>query len=143
MGNEQPDLYNTSFFIDEAWIWADCRTSKENIKFTNFILQSSKQDTNIYLTAQENSQNDKRIRGNQHLITICNRQILVNGKFKNIDNITRILPKEIQDKLYISFKTFEYKYIGIEKILHLRERGSIKASAIFPLYNTHQKMKNE
>lgn len=140
-GKTQPQLNNISFLLDEFWIWFDSRSSNENKMATNFLLQSSKQDTNIYMTAQDNSQNDKRIRQNQHFITICDRRILQNGKLKRIKTERRILPSQYWSKLYILAKTYKYQLLGIERGIKLISKETIKAETMFKLYDTHQKIK--
>lgn len=142
-GKEGTTFYNTTFLLDEFWIWFDCRTSSENKLATNFLLQSSKEDTDIYLTAQDNDQNDKRVRRNQHFVTICERKQLIGNRLRRIRSEQRILPFEIQRKLYIYCKTYKYELIGLERKLKLTQKLPLKALPIFKLYNTHQKIKSE
>ena len=102
LGQEQPSLENTCFLLDELWIWLDCRDALSNKVATYFFLQSSKDDSLIYITSQAFSQNDKRIKENYHRLSMCNRQILKNdGKYYNISEDRRFLPEHINQRLYI------------------------------------------
>lgn len=143
LAKEQPPLNNISFGFDELWVWLGSRSfaSKDNILATNFFLQSSKGDCNIYLTTQDNSQNDIRIRQNQHFVSVCERRILIEGKYKRLSDEKRVLPLNLQELLYINYKTFGYRFVNYEKISYLKERGFIKAKSIFELFDTHQKIK--
>ncbi len=140
LGQEQPNLGNSCFLLDELWIWLDCRDAVANKVATYFFLQSSKDDSKIYITSQAFSQNDKRIKENYHRLSICNRQILDEGKFYNINEEKRFLPEELNRKLYI--RNVEYKkssslYFALKKDFVMR----LKADKIFPLFETRQKIK--
>ena len=144
LGETQPDLYNKSFFLDEFWIWFDSRKSRDNVLATNFLLQSSKQDTNIYMTSQDNMQNDLRVRQNTHFYTTVKRCLLMpEGKLQQITEGQRILPENMQDKLYIEYMTYAMRMTGFSKEPYLKETGAIKGNKIFKLYDTHQKVKSE
>ena len=106
------------------------------------LLQSSKEDSNCYLTAQDNDQNDKRIRRNQHFVTICDRRELINNKLKKIYTEDRILAPQQQERLYILCNTYKYQLNGIERGLKHISKFPLYAKPIFNLYNTHQKIKN-
>lgn len=143
LGKEQPDLYNTTFLFDEFWIWFDSRKSHDNTIATNLLLQSSKQDTRIFMTSQDNMQNDVRVRKNTHFYTTVERVIKLGNAFRKIDEGERILDKSIQDKLYIKYKTYGMKIVGYTRMPYLKQSGLIKASEIFRLYDTHQKIKSD
>jgi len=140
LGKEQPSLDNTCFLLDELWIWLDCRDAKANQIATYFFLQSSKDDANIYITAQALSQNDKRIKDNFHRISFCNRVLKIDGEYHTFNNEKRFLSKDIQKILYIENKEYRKKNsmsFDLEKDFTLR----IKASVFFSLYNTKEKIK--
>lgn len=143
LAKKQPNTTNHSYGFDELWIWLDCRTSQQNRIGSYFFLQSSKGDTKIYLTAQDNTQNERRIRFNQHLISICERRILINKKLRKITSEKRILPVKYQNKLYIKVKTYSQKIIGFDRELLLKDTQYIHAKTIFKLYDTNIKIKNE
>lgn len=131
---------NISIGFDELWVWMDSRQSIINSVSTYFFLQSSKDDTNIRATAQTNMQIDVRFRKNLHRISTCDRVFIKDGKEYQINTSDRILSDEMQKYLYI--KVIEYKHVSHhihnsmvqDKILY------IKASNIFKLYNTRQKI---
>lgn len=90
---------NSAIAIDEAHVWVDSRTSqkKTNLLFTYLMLQTGKQDVNLYYTTQEFGQVDKRLRqrtdiaieverrGNRHKMKIhdfnedIRKTVLLNG----------------------------------------------------------------
>jgi len=141
LAQTQPDTRNISFGFDELWIYLDCRSSQENKIATYFFLQSSKGDTQVYITAQDNSQNDLRIRTNQHLLTVCERRILVDKKLKKISDEQRHLPSWINNKLYIIARTYVQKIVIYQRDYVFKKRQIIKAKPIFNLYDTNYKMK--
>lgn len=145
LAKEQPNLKNISFGLDELWINLGSRSSMShsNILGSFFFLQSSKGDTFIYLSSQDNSQNEKRIRDNQHLITICSRRLLINGNLVKISDELRDVGEKYYDKLFISFKTYSQVMRGIQKELKLKEKGFLKAQPIFNLYDTERKVKHD
>lgn len=142
-GKEQPNLLNISLGFDEIWLWADCRKSAKNTIMTYFFLQSSKGDTKIYLSAQDDKQIDIRVRNNQHFLSVCTRKLILNGEKFKINDSIRILPKPIQPYLYINVKTYSQKLIGFNRQMKLKKNRNIKAQPIFKLFDTHKKMKNE
>lgn len=139
IGKTGKELLNISIGVDESWIYWDARKSAKNVYYTNFVLQSSKDDTKLYLTAQNNNQQDLRIRNNAHIITTCERGLLDNGKFKKITSLDRILPPDIQNNLYIKAVSYSFKLVGMVKMPYKYSTEIIKASDIFKLYNTHEK----
>lgn len=64
MAEEGFDFRNAVIVIDEAHIWLDSRTaaSKLNRLFTYFVLQTGKEDINLYYTTQDFGQVDIRLR---------------------------------------------------------------------------------
>lgn len=134
---------NISFGFDELWIWLDCRKAMENTIMTYFFLQSSKGDTKIYFTTQNEGQNDLRIKQNIHLISTCERRLLIEGKFKKISDEIRILPPPFQRFLIIKVKTYVRRLIGLESELVKKKTTRLVASKIFPLYDTNIKQKYE
>lgn len=141
MAIQQPNLKGVSFGFDELWIWLDCRDSMSNKVATYFFLQSSKGDTRIYLSAQDEGQNEMRIRRNKHLITTCERRLLIDKKMRKISSEQRILPIEYQPYLYIKIRTYTQTFFGMERDFKIKEEKYIKANTIFPLYDTNLKMK--
>ena len=144
VGKER-NLNNLCFGFDEFWIFlAESRNamSKENKLVSYLFNQSSKGHTLIYLTAQRNSQNENRIRENQHLLTICRRKLLIDNKYKDISDEYRFLPNEYQNKLYIHAKTFKQKLNGLDSYFNIKEEKLIKANIYFKLYDTTQVILN-
>lgn len=138
------DLRNKVLFFDELWIWLDSRKAVENTVSTYFFLQSSKDDAEIYLTAQHNKQNDVRLRDNCSKIIECHRYIKVGKEYHRITNDTRFLETInpiLNDILYIGgdilVKTTSR---GITDFKY-RETEFIKAKPIFRLFNTRIKIK--
>lgn len=148
LGKKQPNLKNVAFFLDEFWIWFDSRMSMAgekagggNTLVTYFFNQSSKSDTYIYLTAQHNGQNDKRIRDNLHLLTTCKRVIKVGNSFYPINESKRFLSKKYLDILYIESTEHKRTTVwGITKLVPSK-KIYIKASYYFKLYNTSEVIK--
>jgi hypothetical protein len=78
---------DSCILVDEAHVWIDSRTSmkKQNLLFTYLLLQTGKEDVNMYYTTQDFGQVDKRLRqrtdiaihvrrkGDHHLLTIEDR----------------------------------------------------------------------
>src|SRR3989304_4513058 len=131
-------LENVAIGLDEIWIWLDCREAQKNTVFTYFFLQSSKDDTEIYLTAQNNEQIDRRIRQNLHKISQCSRAVLIDGEYKNINDEQRFLSDEMQDKLYIKVIDFKRMNFGLMSDMMPIETKFIFAKNIFKLYNTKE-----
>jgi hypothetical protein len=135
------DLNNIVFGFDEFWIWlSESRSAmtKEN-KLTSYMFnQSSKGKTIIFLTAQRNSQNENRIRENQHLLSLCTREVYDSGMFKKISDEHRVLPDEYQNKLYIRIKTLKQKLNGLESFYTKKQEMLIHAKTYFKLYNTNE-----
>lgn len=143
MAKNGTDTKNMSFGFDELWIWLDCRKAMSNTISTYFFLQSSKGDTRIYFTTQDEGQNDLRLKQNIHLITVCQRRLLLNGKLHKITDEIRELPKEIQQFLVIKYKTYVRRMVGLESELVIKKKGIVKAKPIFLLYDTNKKQKYE
>ena len=134
---------NICLGLDEVWLWFDSRKSggDDNVMSSYFFLQSSKTDMEIYLTAQHNMQFDKRIRDNQHKLIMCNRVLKGKKEYLNIDDEKRFLPLKYQKKLFIKAISFKrFNFIGETKMLpHSVEY--LKASNIFKLYDTTERIK--
>ena len=138
-----------SFLLDEFWIWADSRGSARSVTgrmLSYFYLQSSKDNINIYLTAQTGRQNDIRIRENLNVWGECERKVLIDKKMLSIPekqkHMRKNLPMFLQDRLFIkvtllrpSNKMVSYTTMEIFKINYLY------AKMIFPLYDTTHKLK--
>lgn len=131
---------NIAIGLDELWIWLDCRKSQANTVATYFFNQSSKDDTEIYFTAQWLKQIDVRMRQNLHRITQCSRVILENNKFKPISEEIRFLSPYYQNILYI--KTIDFKRVTFGNLTQLAPQKPryIKAKPIFGLFDTTQKI---
>lgn len=126
-----------SIGLDELWIWLDSRRSQENTIATWFFNQTSKSDMNIYFTAQNNKQNDSRLRNNMHKLTSCTRAVKENGKYNEISNETRFLNQEQLDLLYIVAVTYKMGIFGLE--YDYTER--VRAKKFINLYNTKEVIK--
>lgn len=132
------DIKNASFGLDEYWIWADGRraTSKVNIISSYMLLQSSKNNLNIYTTSQTNEQDDRRLRDNAHFRTYCEREIKKGDKFYSLVSDKRKLGEPYDSMLYLTFDTEKKTIYGW--IPYKRER--IKAKRFFTLFNTERRI---
>jgi hypothetical protein len=139
LGEKQPNLNNVSFLFDELWIYLDCRKAIENTIASYFFLQSSKDSSNIYLTAQNNEQNELRIKQNLHKYTECQRGIIHNGKFHHIESENRDLGEPLNSFLVIECKTYIRKGNINNSMWILQNITYIKAKSFFNLYNTREK----
>jgi len=145
IGKEQPSLDNCCFLLDELWLYlGDSRNSmSENNKLLSYFMLQSSKDMNleIFITAQNVSQNDKRIKQNFHKLSYCSRFLRnEKGKFVKLSEDKRFLEKEKQERLYIEEKLFFNHYGG------LKMKGKPlyhKANLWFGLYDTQQKIKSE
>lgn len=141
--NEDRILTNTCFLLDELWLWLmDSRGSmnKQSKLASYFFLQSSKDDTEIYITAQDNRQNDVRLRDNCHKISQCSRVLYIDNKFKAISDEKRFLSKADQERLYIKVMEFKKVNIGFYSDVKHSKTEYIKAKPLFQLYETRQKI---
>lgn len=143
LAKEETILKNVSIGIDEAWLFmGDSRRamSEDNIMSSYFFLQSSKDDTEIYLTAQHIGQLDNRIRNNCHKIIECSRVIKYKNKYYPINEEKRFLEKKYTDILYI--KAVEYKAVNLGGFRDyvVSKTYYVNAKNIFKLYDTTQKM---
>jgi len=142
-------LPNTTWALDEAWLWLDSR--KRDTILSYFYLQSSKDNANIYFTAQTDRQIDIRLKENLHYWIECERKILYQGKFINIpkeyrDKRTEI-PKDIQDLIFIYLKTkvpkvYSRGYADFDNYIIDSEKY-IYAKAFFDLFDTKKKIQME
>lgn len=146
--NDDIVIENVAFGFDELWMWLmDSRRSMGNEAKVGsyFFLQSSKDDSEIYITAQDNTQNDRRLRDNLHRITECKRVLLIDDKFISIGEENRFLERKygewINDYLFIEAQT--YKRVLTMGVLDLKltEKMHIPAKLIFNLYDTSKKIK--
>ena len=135
-------LKNVAMGFDELWIWLDARKSMSDTSILSsyFFLQSSKDDTNIYMTAQDMKQLEMRIRRNCHKVLHCSRVVLKDKKFQSINDEKRILSVEIQKNLYIKVNEFKRMTIGIVTDFHHYLTKYIYAKNVFPLFDTFQKV---
>lgn len=140
LSGKETNLKNVAFGLDELWIWLDCRKAQKNTVATYFFNQSSKDDSEIYFTAQWNQQIDKRIRMNLHKITQCSRVIIEDGNIYAIDEEQRFLSDSQQRKLYIKVANFKRVTVGMVSEMIPQEPRYIKADKIFKLYDTRQKI---
>lgn len=64
MATRKVELKRAAILLDEAHIWIDSRTSASKLSrvFTYFVLQTGKQDINLYWASQRLSQVDLRLR---------------------------------------------------------------------------------
>lgn len=141
--DEDTVIENISMGLDELWIHFDSRSSmSEQSKLGSyFFLQSSKDDSNIYITAQDNRQNEYRIRQNLHKITMCSRVFKAKeGQFQALSDERRFLPLAIQKRLYIKAMTFKRVLMGFNSGLSPARTEYVKASKYFPLYDTRKKI---
>lgn len=133
-------LDDTCFLLDELWIWLDARRNQANTVATYFFLQSSKSDSEIHITAQDNSQNDLRLRRNLHKISVCSRVLYLNGEFKSISEEKRFLPEKYLDRLYIKVVELKKVNVGFMPQLIPVKTIHIKAKPIFKLFDTRQRI---
>lgn len=152
LGESNPSLKdffqskNISMGFDELWLWLDCREAINNRIATYFFLQSSKDDINIYITAQDNDQNEKRIRNNLHFFTGCERRLLDNSKFINVPfefNEKRFLPMELYEKLYIKAITYKRESNFLYSNYQEYKKIYLYARIIAKLYDTTQKIRRK
>lgn len=147
LAKNQKTFVNCSFGFDELWIWLDARRNQENTVATYFFLQSSKDDSPIYLTAQTNQQNDKRLRDNLHRISICNRILLFpnDNEIYEIDEDYRFLKPELQEFLHIRIKEYRRRFSTSSGRHELEKFNdfSISAKPIFKLFDTREKITKE
>ncbi len=140
LGQEQPVLENVAFGLDEFWIWFDAYQHRSGQVVSYFFNQSSKDDTEIYITLQHNRQIDVRLRDNCHKVYQCSRVLLQDGKFLNISEEQRFLPEKYHKQLYI--KVIEFKRISVGMVTEMIpiNESYIPAWIIFPLFDTRQKI---
>lgn len=145
-GNKSISIKNTAFGFDELWIWLDCRDAMSNKVATYFFLQSSKDDMNIFMTSQDNSQNESRLRNNMHLLSSCDR-VVWNPETKKYERITskkRFLPPEMQERLFIRVKEYEKRnYYIFSDYLPTGNTRYIRAPKFYWLYDTTQKIRRQ
>lgn len=138
-------LSNVSIGLDELWIYLDARRSSADINLLSsyFFLQSSKDDTHIYITSQKAEQLDLRIRDNCHKFSKCSRVYRTkNNEFLTINSGRRKLPPKINKDLYIEVQNFKQYSVGFETPLLPYKVVYIKAEKLFNLYDTSKKMIN-
>lgn len=143
VARKQPNFKNCSFVFDELWLWLDSNSDyKENRIATYFFLQSSKNDANIFLTAQSNDQNIKRIRKNLHRYTECNRVLKFKNKYYPVRSEKRDLGELLNQRLYIKLKTYD-KNVTVstreEGSFNLKDIKYLKANKYFTFFNTREK----
>lgn len=115
MADNEVDLRDCIILIDEAHIWVDSRTSgkKLNRLFTYFLLQTGKDNINIYWTSQRKGQVELRLRQQTDIwINIERRGDL---HLCLIDDITA----------------------GGSRI----QRMIVRGKPVWPYYDTHEKIK--
>lgn len=138
----QPDTTGLSFFFDELWLWAmDSRSSMLNRILSYFFLQSSKGDTQVYLTVQRDSQLDLRVRENAHVTLTCERKLLLHNKMHNINNRIRDIGKRWYPYIYIKVCDYDNVSSGLIRYVKPRARYYLKANWIFQFYDTHKKIR--
>lgn len=140
-------LEDVSFGIDEYWIWFDSRRamSYENMISSYFLLQSSKTDTNIYMTAQRPNQLPYRVKENLHIYSDCSRVLKINNKYYKIDNNHRFLKKfkniNPLNYLYIEVWDFYRSTKGMNEVFKKRKHPRyVPMKIIYKLYQTKQKI---
>lgn len=146
LGERNVVLQNVCFGLDELWIWLDCREAMENKVATYFFLQSSKDDSHIYLTAQNNGQNEKRLKENINMLSVCDRYLYNPEKhcYEKIVSPQRILPKEFWSKLRIKIIEYENRnYYIFSDFLPTGNVYFLKAQEAFSLYDTKQKIRRK
>lgn len=138
IAENQPTFNNISFFFDELWLWLDSYQTMENRVATYFFLQSSKSNANIFLTAQDNSQNLIRIRRNLHRYTECKRFLLTKKGFKRVIAENRDLDN-YNPFVYIEESTYQRDLNMDESVFKLKSKKMIHAQKYFNLYSTYEK----
>lgn len=115
------DLQRAAIGLDEVHTWADSRVSgrQQNRVFSYLMLQSSKDDVNIYWTSQREGQVDKRLRqqtdiwitvqkyGDLHLCAVQDltaptpsvSRLVIKGKtvWDFFDTREKVIPPELQE----------------------------------------------
>lgn len=137
MAKRSADISNASFLLDEYWLWcSDSRKamSADNILSSYFLLQSSKNNINIYTTAQTDKQDDSRLRDNAHFTCYCSRIMKKDGKVSKIDSPHRDLGEKINPYLYIRVEMFKQNIIGQSHYKTIE----IPAMQYFRLYSTKE-----
>lgn len=140
---QEEELSNLSIGLDEIYLYVDSRLSsqKKNRIYSYFLLQTNKRDVNLYYTAQRLNTVDKRFRENTGLFINCVPFIFNNKKmYYAQNNKTRLLPKDLQDKLYILLIYTEVKSFGLQERT-VETKKIIKASNFYHLYDTREIIK--
>ena len=140
---KQPDTTGLSFFLDELWLWLDSRNAMSNKILSYFFLQSSKNDTRVYLSVQRDNQLDIRVRENAHVILKCERRLLIKNKMRRINNRIRDLGKQYYPIIYIKVKDYDNNFSNMTRYLEAKSIYYLKACWLFNFYNTHQKIKHQ
>lgn len=147
LATKQPILRNVSFLLDECWLWYDAYQSMQERVGSYFFLQSSKDNSNIYMTAQNNEQNMRRIRNNLHRLSECYRVEKTKTGYKPILIEERDLSNyrtseniPLNDVLFIKIinkKRVLDRYGSLDFEYH--NTVYLKAKEYFKLYNTYEK----
>lgn len=127
------------FLIDEAYLFFDSRSSisKKNKIFSYMILQTSKRDINLFVTAQFFKTLDVRFRDHCFFQCFCDRHIYYKDKYISLKTTNRILSDNMNEYLYIK-NTF---YVANENTFNMTlatKKFYIKAKPVFNLYNTRE-----
>jgi hypothetical protein len=151
----QPQLSDCSFLIDECPVYFDGSTnSRDNRIFSYLLIQSSKNNWNLYAISQHIGMMQKRLRDNVNRFSKCERVI-------KIDNEYRALPEKLTE--YRDLRSFHTdNNLNYNDILHIKVSNFtaqlnylnelqftpktnmyLKASVYFKLYNTKEKKRME
>lgn len=125
---------NSVFLLDEFCILFDSARalSKANLLISYFLIQTSKKDITIYITAQTIGQVFKRIRENAHFLVECQRVYIMDKKIYEIVTENRLIDTnnlyikaKIMKRDFYNFKRYKIMFINVEKAINLyntRER---------------------
>lgn len=134
---------NTIFLIDEAHIYFDSYSKgKRNMIFSYFLNQSSKNDIDVYLTTQFSRQIFIRIRLNTEVVVESMAKVIL---WKTKDSSPVILenyrkkPDDYHTEVYITNRIIKFSDTGLDKFV----TRVYKANKYFPLYDTHQVIKQQ
>jgi hypothetical protein len=129
----------TIFVIDEIYLFFDSRSfgNKANKIFSYFLLQTSKNNVNLYGTAQFLNTVEKRFRENLTFRCFCNRVYLnpITKQYENIENNLRILPEYIVNNMYIRLNFLTKAHNIFNDAIKLTTYY-LKAKSLFNIYDT-------
>jgi len=125
------------FLIDEAYLFFDSRRSgsKLNRIFSYFMLQTSKRNVHLFVTAQFFHTLDKRFREHSHFQCHCVRMLKYKHRYIMLKSSVRLQNENINRLLYI--KQVFFKNVGLSwDYQNATKKFYLQARKVFPLYDT-------